>query len=213
MDSYLDHENIARSTSDIEYHPLRPFLPSNGRILMLGSFPPQQKRWAMPFFYPNFSNDMWRVLGHIFFNDAQHFVDASAKTYRLEAIVDFLNSVGIGIFDTATAVRRLQDNASDKFLEVVIPTDIESLLAQMPRCRTIVTTGQKATDTICTRFGIEQPKMGSYTNFSITADDGQPQPMKLYRLPSTSRAYPLALTKKAESYRCMFNEVLEAYKK
>ena len=30
---------------------------------MLGSFPPQQKRWSMAFFYPNFQNDMWRIFG------------------------------------------------------------------------------------------------------------------------------------------------------
>ena len=35
-----------------ERHPLDPFLPSGARLLMLGSFPPQRKRWSMEFFYP-----------------------------------------------------------------------------------------------------------------------------------------------------------------
>lgn len=185
----------------VEQHPLTPFLPANGRLLMLGSFPPQQKRWAKDFFfyYPNFTNDMWRVLGLVFFDDPLHFVDVERKTYRMPEIVKFLNQEGIGIYDTACAVRRLQDNASDKFLEVVTPTDIEALLTKMPDCRNIVTTGQKATDTLCAHFDIEQPKMGGYTEFLLNG-----LTFRLFRMPSTSRAYPLALTKKAEAYRGMF---------
>ena len=39
--------------SGVEHHPLEPFLPENAVLLMLGSFPPQKKRWSMDFFYPN----------------------------------------------------------------------------------------------------------------------------------------------------------------
>lgn len=109
---------------EIEQHPLEPFLPGNARLLMLGSFPPQKKRWSMEFYYPNWNNDMWRIAGLLFFNDKDHFVDKSRKAFCKECIISFLNKKGIALFDTATAVRRLQDNASDKFLEVVQPTDI-----------------------------------------------------------------------------------------
>lgn len=169
---------------------------------MLGSFPPAQKRWCMEFYYPNYTNDMWRIFGLIFFGDALHFVDSEHKTYRRQSIIDFLHLKGIGIYDTACAVRRLQDNASDKFLEVVTPTDVEALLQEMPDCRAIVTTGQKATDTLCQRFAIEQPKMGAYTEFTLNG-----QPFRLYRMPSSSRAYPLSLQKKADAYRVMFDEI------
>ena len=50
----------------VERHPLEPFLPSDGRILMLGSFPPPRQRWSMNFFYPNKQNDMWRIMGLLF---------------------------------------------------------------------------------------------------------------------------------------------------
>lgn len=49
-----------------EQHPLEPFLPAGARLLMLGSFPPQRKRWSMEFFYPNLQNDMWRIFGLLF---------------------------------------------------------------------------------------------------------------------------------------------------
>ena len=42
-----------KSLLNIEEHPLEPFLPVNAKLLMLGSFPPQKKRWSMEFFYPN----------------------------------------------------------------------------------------------------------------------------------------------------------------
>ena len=60
---------------EIENHPLEPFLPANARLLMLGSFPPQKKRWSMDFYYPNLNNDMWRIVGLLFFNNKDYFLN------------------------------------------------------------------------------------------------------------------------------------------
>ena len=62
-------------------------------------------------------------------------------------------------------IRRLQDNASDKFLEIVEPTDIGLLLKQLPRCQAIVTTGQKATDTLRMQLHASEPPVGAKTRF------------------------------------------------
>lgn len=207
---YLNLDNIARSTADVEYHPLLPFLPPQGRVLFLGSFPPQRKRWCMDFYYPNFLNDHWRIEGIVFFGDKDHFVDTRRKSFRLESIVEFLNDKGIGIFDTATAVRRLNDNASDKFLEVVEPTDIFALLDQMKQCRVIATTGEKATSTACAMLGVARiPPVGTYAvvppSERLAQEEAAPYERVLYRLPSSSRAYPLSLEKKAAAYREMFS--------
>lgn len=187
---------------EIEEHPLEPFLPANARLLMLGSFPPQRKRWSMDFFYPNLQNDMWRIVGFIFFGDKEHFLLPERKAFDRERIINFLNEKGIALYDTATSVRRLQDNASDKFLEVVEPTDIRLLLKQLPECRAIVTTGQKATDTIREQIEVKEPSVGSSEPF-----EWEDREMRLYRMPSSSRAYPLALEKKAAAYRGMFEEL------
>lgn len=203
MTLYLNKENIARSADGVEYHPLIPFLPKNARVLFLGSFPPQRKRWCMDFYYPNFINDHWRIEGQVFFGDKNHFVDVAAKRFKLDEIVAFCKERGLAFFDTSTAIRRLQDNASDKFLEVVEPTDIRSLLRQLPLCRAIVTTGEKATETICASLGIpEIPKV----NTSV-AIPSLPADILLYRLPSSSRAYPLSFDKKVEAYKAMFRKV------
>ena len=144
---------------EIEQHPLEPFLPAAARLLMLGSFPPQRKRWSMEFYYPNWNNDMWRIVGLIFFGDKEHFVIKGKRAFSKEELIAFLQEKGIALYDTATAVRRLQDNASDKFLEVVQPTDVRSLLERLPQCRAIVTTGEKATDTLCRTFSLIAPKV------------------------------------------------------
>ena len=135
--SYLAEDNIRRSVGDVEYHPLLPFLPSNTKVLFLGSFPPQRKRWCMDFFYPNFINDHWRIMGSLFFGEKDYFVESGRKRFCLERIVAFLQQTGIAYYDTATAVRRLKENASDKFLEVVELTDVEALLGRIPSCRAV----------------------------------------------------------------------------
>ena len=190
------------SLLNIEEHPLEPFLPANAVLLMLGSFPPQKKRWSMDFFYPNLQNDMWRIVGLIFFQDKEHFLNPEKKVFDKDRIIEFLNDKGIALYDTASAIRRLQDNASDKFLEVIEQTDISLLLKQIPMCKAIVTTGQKATDIIREQREEKEPTVGTSEPFEFGD-----KAMKLYRMPSSSRAYPLALEKKAAAYRVMFNEL------
>ena len=152
----------------------------------------------MHFYHPKFINDHWRIEGQIFFGDKNHFVDVPNKHFKIDEIVAFCKEKGLAFFDTSTAIRRLQDNASDKFLEVVESTDIPALLQQLPHLRAIVTTGEKATETICASLGISNiPKV----NTSVEVSNG----LILYRLPSSSRAYPLSFDKKVEAYRQFFN--------
>lgn len=183
----------------IEQHPLTPFLPEHAKVLMLGSFPPKKERWSMDFFYPNWINDMWRVVGAIFYNDRRHFELTECKRFDRERVVSFCAENGIALYDTARCVRRLRDNASDKFLEVVQPTDIELLLSRIPDCQAIVTTGQKATDTIAEQFACTTPAIGTYADIEIGS-----RAIRFWRMPSTSRAYPLAFDKKVEQYRKLF---------
>lgn len=156
----------------------------------------------MDFYYPNLNNDMWRIIGLLFFDNKDYFLNESKKAFYREQIIDFLNQKGIALFDTASAIRRLQDNASDKFLEVVQPTDVAAMLRQLPKCKAIVTTGQKATDTLRMQFSVEEPKVGDFSEFVF-----ENRPIRLYRMPSSSRAYPLALDKKATAYRLMYQDL------
>ncbi len=186
----------------VERHPLEPFLPPRARLLMLGSFPPPRKRWCMDFFYPNRTNMMWEIFGEVFYNDSQRLVDAGRKTFRRADIELLLNEAGIAIYDTATAVRRLSGNASDKDLEVVEKTDIPLLLSQIPLCHDLVCTGQKSFSVLTDDYGVPVPKMGEYNTFRI----GQRQ-LRLWRMPSSSRAFPMPLQEKAAYYRRMMCDI------
>ncbi len=189
---------------EVETHPLKPFLPSNAKLLMLGSFPPPKSRWKMDFYYPNYQNDMWRIFGLIFFKDKNYFLDLANKNFQEQKIRAFLTEIGVGIFDTAFQVKRLQGNASDKFLEIVTPTNLAQLLKQIPKCHTIMTTGDKATDTLMLHFPEQntKPMIGQSVQVNFESRE-----LNLYRLPSSSRAYPLALEKKAEAYQHFFERI------
>lgn len=156
----------------------------------------------MEFYYPNFLNDMWRIMGHIFFADRHYFVEQEEKAFRLSELKDFLCAHHIALYDTCTKIVRTKNTASDKDLQVVELTDFEAMLRQLPHCRGIFTAGQLATNLFCSHFGIEEPRVGGKTPFVF---DGRK--LHLYRMPSTSRAYPLALEKKAEYYRQAFAEL------
>lgn len=185
--------------NEIETHPWEPFVPERARVLIMGTFPPQPKRWAMEFYYPNPTNDFWPMMGLIFFGDRKALFNPSTRSYDLEAIKRLLCDKGIALSDTGHRVRRLAGNASDKFLEIVEPVDLESLLARMPECRTVATTGEKAAGVAAALTSTPVPPMGGY----VTAADG----LKLWRMPSTSRAYPLRLEKKAEHYARLFESL------
>ena len=110
----MTNEQIA-----IERHPWPPFIPAGARYLFLGTFPPQEHRWSMPFFYPNRTNDFWRIMGLIFLGNRDALWDAEQGRFNLDAIKSLLNREHIALWDTGMAVRRLKGNASDKFLEIV----------------------------------------------------------------------------------------------
>lgn len=182
-----------------ETHPLEPFLPAAARVLMLGTFPPGKAKWSMEFFYPNFQNDMWRIMGVVFFGDRERFVAAGRKAFDEAAVRKFCDSRGIAFSDTAAEVVRTRGNASDKYLEVVRPLDLDALLARLPECRAVAVTGQKAAETLAVVAGCVPPPQGGSTEFVR-----QGRRLRFYRLPSTSRAYPKPLDEKAEAYRAMF---------
>lgn len=144
------------------------------------------------------------MMGLIFFGDKDALYDVSTKKFRLDDIKALLNNLGIGLGDTGLEVRRLAGNASDKFLEIVTPIPLWDVLAKIPTCHDIASTGEKAATVLAELSGTKIPKVGSFST-AIREDDGSE--LRIWRMPSTSRAYPLALDKKAECYARMFQSV------
>ena len=194
-----DPELMRREYSLFEVHPLEPFMPENARVLLLGSFPPPHERWSMEFFYPNFQNDMWRIMGLLFYGDKEHFVVPGQRRFDYDGVVDFCSREGIALYDAAYMVKRLRGNASDNFLKIIEPTDIRSLLSRMPLCRTVVSTGGKSAEQIASILDVfTLPAVCRAETKSGHASEART--VIFYRMPSSSRAYPLPLEKKAAAY-------------
>lgn len=194
-------------SSGIEIHPFTPFLPEGTKMVMCGTFPPKKEKWAMDFFYPNFYNDMWRIFGLIFFNDKEIFFDKSSKTIDKVGIQEMLRENHIGIGETVKQAIRTKDNASDKFLEVVTPVNLAELFGKIPDCHELVTTGEKAASVISDLTSTTIPKVGEYIKCEIPMGDGSFRECRHWRMPSTSRAYPMKLEVKAQYYRDMLHAI------
>ena len=190
---------------EIELRPFPPFLPPNTTVLMMGSFPPAAEKRAMEFHYPNFQNDMWRVYGLVFFGDAMHFQRVGEKAFDAEKIKAFLTARGIGSCPGVRRAIRTHGNASDAYLKVVETVELPEILEKIPQCRRICTTGGKATEILLALLETEVRAKDFKTGTTITARCGD-RDLLVTRLPSTSRAYPMKLEKKAEAYRKFFVE-------
>ena len=204
-------------TAEVETHPFAPVLPPEATVMMMGTFPPTADKWAMRFHYPNFYNDMWRIYGSVFFDDVDYFRVGDEKRFDPERIRAFMFERGIASCPTVTQAIRETGNASDKNLTVVTPVNLDSILPQVPKVETLFTTGGKATEVLLNLLA-EPPVKSKYpkTNQSMDypyewqSDNNKKanvNNLTLYRLPSTSRAYPLALDKKVAAYKDFFKKI------
>ena len=152
----------------------------------------------MAFFYPNRNNDMWRIMGLVMHHDRDYYWNDCGNKFDEARIKAMLDRLGIALWDTAMRVRRLKDNASDKYLEIVEPIDLAALFDACPTISAVVATGEKACSVVAGIVGCELPPIGASVPCSLGG-----RSFDLWRMPSSSRAYPLSLEKKAESYRKM----------
>ncbi|WP_227526665.1 DNA glycosylase [Psychrobacter sp. 4Dc] len=203
--------------TELETHPFEPVLPPNATVMMMGTFPPTADKWAMSFHYPNFYNDMWRIYGRVFFDDADYFRIGDEKRFDPERIRDFMFERGIASCPTVKQAIRETGNASDKNLTVVTPVDLDVILPQVPKVKSLFTTGGKATEVL---LGLldepiaksKHPKTNQSMDYPYqwqSTDDQKADVnnLTLYRLPSTSRAYPLSLDKKVAAYKAFFEKM------
>lgn len=203
--------------TELETHPFEPVLPPNATVMMMGTFPPTADKWAMSFHYPNFYNDMWRIYGRVFFDDADYFRIGDEKRFDPERIRDFMFERGIASCPTVKQAIRETGNASDKNLTVVTPVNLDVILPQVPKVATLFTTGGKATEVL---LGLldepiaksKYPKTNQNMDYpyqwqSTDNQKADVNNLTLYRLPSTSRAYPLSLDKKVAAYKAFFERV------
>ena len=103
----------------------------------------------------------------VFFGDAAHFQKQGEKAFDADKIKAFLSEKGIASCPTVLKAIREHGNASDKFLKVIETVDLAAVLAQMPECRHLCTTGGKATEVLLEiqGSGMKMPKAGETVPF------------------------------------------------
>lgn len=142
----------------VERHPLGPRVHEGSRVLLCGTFPPVRK--SINFYYPNANNDMWKILGLLFFGEVHHFYTpqlhdkdtegprprcSSTRHLDEQVICAFAATAPIGFCDVAQEVRRGTGNSSDANIDILSRTNfVEQVLGQTPNCDAIVTTGALA---------------------------------------------------------------------
>ena len=156
----------------------------------------------MNFYYPNFQNDFWRIMGIVFHENPNFFINSGQKSFNELLIKAFCEEKGIAISDTAKSVIRQNNNASDNTLRIVESMNIQEILQQIPDCKTIVTTGQKATTTLSEIFSKKEPQLCESICLNISD-----RAIHWFRMPSTSRAYPKPLIDKANAYKKLFQMI------
>ncbi len=194
-------ESTLDPSIEIETRPFPPYLPENATVMLMGTFPPKSEKRVMEFHYPNFQNDMWRVYGLVFFDDKDHFRKGEKKAFDPEKIKAFLSERGIASCPTVVRAIREKGNASDAFLKVVEPVHLDEVLATIPNCKHIATTGGKATEVL---LGLLPEKVKLLKTGETISYNYKCHELTLTRLPSTSRAFPMSLINKASAYRAFF---------
>ena len=121
----------------VEAHPFGNFFFADTKVLMMGTMPPTPDKWCMAFHYPNFYNDMWRIMGKVFFDDIDYFRVGEEKRFDAEKIKAFLQAYKIGECPSVTHVIREKGNAADEHLTVVATVDLGKVLAQLEQVKWI----------------------------------------------------------------------------
>ena len=117
----------------VERHPFPPFIPRCAGVDH-GNFPPKPLRWSMEFYYPNKTNDFWRIMGIIFYGDVNHF-RLSDGTFDEASIRKFLTEKGIALHDTGLLSEDSKTTPPTNFLTSLSLSISEHCL---PRCRNAV---------------------------------------------------------------------------
>lgn len=146
---------------------------------------------------------MWRIWGYISTGDKNAFLMPDGKTFDKEKIVAFCREAGLALSDTAEQAVREKGNASDAHLSVVKRRDFGVLLARIPLCHDIALTGEKAVETLGATVGFKKIAVGEF----ITTDYFDRREVRIWRMPSSSRAFPRSIEWKAEYYKRMLDFV------
>jgi len=117
----------------MEYHPFKPIIFPDSKILILGSFP-SLKSFEDGFYYAHPRNQFWSLLAEVFDEDI------STK----QAKIALCKKHCIALWDCAKSLKRDTGNSSDTNLKNIEVNNFKQLLLDHPCINTILFTGKKA---------------------------------------------------------------------
>ncbi len=115
------------------FHPFKPIVFKDSKILILGSFP-SIKSFENNFYYTHPKNQFWPIMGEIF----------SMPVKTKEDKINLLKRNGIALFDVAKSCER--KNSLDSNLKNCEVHDFKEFLEKYPNIKAIFFTGRKAYD-------------------------------------------------------------------
>ena len=115
-----------------EFHPFKPLIDKNSKILILGTFP-SLKSVENNFYYAHPRNQFWPLLANVF----------NEKTpTSIEEKINLIKKHNIALWDVVKKTNRT--NSLDSNLKDIELNDIESLLKKYPNIKVIFFTSKTA---------------------------------------------------------------------
>lgn len=120
------------------------------KVLVLGSFPPHQNRYAFPFYYPNKQNRFWKVMEII--SGIPLNPDLSDVERAVAERKSIMRKLQMGIHDVALEIRRKGNSSLDSDIEILKYQDIISIVENHPELERIVLLGFSAKSSAAQSF-------------------------------------------------------------
>ena len=140
----------------METHPFGPFFPNDAKVLIVGTFPSLVHQG---FYYTSPKNLMWPIFEKIFNKTLSCGVN-----WDICAIKNLCKQKGVALCDIGLLIGRKKQSSSDKDLIFVQELDLKKMLSQyLPKCTTVLCTGDTAYKHAAKQFGVKAASNNSFT--------------------------------------------------
>lgn len=158
-----------------ENHPNWYFEVPTMKVLILGSYPPHEKRWSYDFYYPNNSNPFWDTLAGVKGIELKHYRCDAAVKERQQLMID----MKVGVENLGQKIKRKGESAADNDIEIIDFRDIKGILDRHPEIEQILLPGYSGKSSTYHGFirYLRENKIGS---FAMPTEVKECKTFKLY---------------------------------
>jgi G:T/U-mismatch repair DNA glycosylase len=124
------------------------------KCLILGSYPPHEKRRHYPFYYPNSTNRFWNILAKIAKKELVYTKKLTEKE-QLKAVeerYEIMRLLNVGIQNVGLEIKRKDDSADDNKITIEKFQDILSIIKKHNELEKILLVGYSAPNSTAKAF-------------------------------------------------------------